>query len=117
MILAINRKHLTPEIEVLEMTGRIVLGSDGMQVEWTVAQLLKAHHKKLIFDLSGVTLLDSTGVGVLVMCHAKVKKAGGMLRIAGSTGMVEDTLKLTSVDKLIGSFPTVAEAAQAMSVQ
>jgi anti-anti-sigma factor len=114
LILAINRKHLTPEIEVLEMIGRIVLGSDGMQVEWTVAQLLKADHKKLIFDLSRVTLLDSTGVGVLVMCHAKVKKAGGVLRIAGVTGMVEDTLKLTSVDKLIGSFPTVAEAAQAM---
>jgi anti-sigma B factor antagonist len=114
LILEINRKHLTPEIEVLEMAGRIVLGSDGMQVEWTVAQLLKADHKKLIFDLSRVTLLDSTGVGVLVMCHAKVKKAGGVLRIAGVTGMVEDTLKLTSVDKLIGSFPTVDEAAQAM---
>lgn len=114
MILEINRKHLTAEIEVLEMAGRIVLGSDGMQVEWTVAQLLKADHKKLIFDLSRVTLLDSTGVGVLVMCHAKVKKAGGILRIAGVTGMVEDTLKLTSVDKLIGSFPTVDEAAQAM---
>lgn len=114
MILELNRKHLTPEIEVLALTGRIVLGSDGMQVEWTVAQLLKADHKKLIFDLSGVTLLDSTGLGILVMCYAKVKKAGGVLRLAGVKGMVEDTLKLTSVDKLIGSFPSIAEAAQGM---
>ena len=48
------------------------------------------------------------------MCYAKVKKAGGVLRLAGVKGMVEDTLKLTSVDKLIGSFPSIAEAAQGM---
>jgi anti-sigma B factor antagonist len=114
VILAIRRKHLTPDIELLEMEGRIVLGSDGMQVEWTVAELLKTDHKKLIFDLSGVTLLDSTGVGILVMCHAKVKKAGGTLRIVGVNGMVEDTLRLTSVDRLIGSYATIEEATQAM---
>ncbi len=112
MILTIERKHIEPDIALLQMTGRIVLGSDSMRVEWNVAELLKENQKKVILDLAGVTVVDSTGVGILVMCYAKMKKAGGSLRIAGVNGMVEDTLKLTSVDKLIDCYPSVAEASR-----
>jgi anti-anti-sigma factor len=59
-----------------------------------------------------VTVVDSTGVGILVMSYAKRKKAGGCLRIAGVNGMVEETLKLTSIDKLIESYPTVVDASR-----
>ena len=110
MILTIERKHIDPDIALLQMAGRIVLGSDSMRVEWTVAELLKENQKKVILDLADVTIVDSTGVGILVMCYAKMKKAGGALRIAGVNGMVEDTLRLTNIDKLIESFPSVDTA-------
>ena len=112
MILTIERKHLDPDIAILEMAGRICLGSASQQVEWSLAELLKQNRKKIVFDLSGVTVLDSTGVGILVMCHAKVKKAGGSLRIAGANGMVEETLKMTNIDKIMPFYPSLAEAAQ-----
>jgi anti-sigma B factor antagonist len=112
MILTIDRKHIEPDVALLEMKGRIVQGSDSMRVEWTVAELLKENRKKVILDLTGVSVVDSTGVGILVMCFAKVKKAGGNLRVAGVQGMVEETLKITTVDKLIDSYASVAEALQ-----
>ena len=112
MILTIEQKQLDPDIAVLEMAGRICLGSASQQVEWSLANLLKENHKKIVFDLSGVTVLDSTGVGIIVMCHAKVKKAGGSLRIAGANGMVEETFKMTNVDKIIPFYPSLAEASQ-----
>jgi anti-sigma B factor antagonist len=112
MILTIDRKHIEPDVALLEMKGRIVQGSDSMRVEWTVADLLKENQKKVILDLSGVSVVDSTGVGILVMCYAKMKKAGGSLRIAGVSGMVEETLKITSVDRLIDLYPTIVEASR-----
>jgi anti-sigma B factor antagonist len=112
MILSIANKHLDPDIAVLEMAGRICLGSASQQVEWSLADLLKQNQKKIVFDLSGVTVLDSTGVGIIVMCCAKVRKAGGNLRIAGANGMVEETLKMTNVDKIMPFYPSLAEAAQ-----
>jgi anti-sigma B factor antagonist len=112
MILKIDRKNIEPGVALLEMTGRIVLGSDSMRVEWSIAEILKENCKKVIFDLTGVSVVDSTGVGILVMCYARLKKAGGDLRIVGVSGMVEETLKITSVDKLITSYPTVLEASQ-----
>jgi anti-sigma B factor antagonist len=117
MILNVQSKKVEPDIAVLEMTGRITMGSDSQQIEWELAELLKENHKKVIFDLTEVTFLDSTGIGILVMCHAKLKKAGGALRIAGARGMVEAMLDLTSVNKIVSFYPTAAEAAQGFQVK
>ena len=115
MILTINRKQFDPDITVLEMNGRIVMGNDAKTVEWKVDELVKEGCKNLIFDLADVTVLDSTGVGVLVMCYARIKKAGGKLHIAGAQGMVEQTLLITNVDRLIDLYPTTAAAASGFS--
>ena len=112
MILSIERRQIPPDIVVLEMTGKIVLGNNSRDVELKLAEILAdPANKKIIFDLSGITVLDSTGIGILVVSQGKINKAGGSLRIAGATGFVEDTLKITSVDKLIQLFPTATEAA------
>ena len=112
MILNLERKKVEPDVAVIEMTGRITMGSDSQKIEWGLAELLKENQKKVIFDLTDVTYLDSSGIGILMMCHAKLKKAGGALRIAGARGMVEETLELTSVNKIVRLYPTAAHAAQ-----
>jgi|SRR5271163_4728143 len=111
MILTIERKNILPDITVLEMTGRITLGNNSREVEMQLAQILNAQAKKIIFDLQGVSMMDSTGIGILVVCQGKVAQAGGQLRIAGATGVVDEILRMTSVQKLVPTFPTVAEAA------
>ncbi len=111
MILTIERKQIAPDITVLEMNGRIILGNNARDVELKLAEVLRENARKIIFDLNGVSMLDSTGVGILVVSQAKIKKEGGELRIAGATGVVAEILQMTSVDKLVHVFPTVAEAA------
>jgi len=112
MILSVERRQIPPDIVVLEMTGKIVLGNNSRDVELKLAEILAdPANKKIIFDLSGVTVLDSTGIGILVVSQGKINKAGASLRIAGATGFVEDTLQITNVDKLIQLYRTAAEAA------
>jgi anti-sigma B factor antagonist len=111
MILNIQRKQLSQDIAVFEMTGRIILGNNSRDVELNLTRALNENLRKIIFDLAGVTLLDSTGVGIVVLCHAKLKKAGGELRVAGATGVVEEILRMTSIDKIVRFFPTVSDAA------
>jgi anti-sigma B factor antagonist len=111
VILTIERNQIPPDITVLEMTGRIILGNNSRDVELKLAEVLREKGKKIIFDLKGITMLDSTGVGILVVCQGKVTREGGELRIAGATGIVDEVLKMTSVNKLVHLFPTVSEAA------
>lgn len=111
MILTIDQKQLPPDITVLEMGGRIIMGNNSRDVELKLNEVLNDHAKKIIFDLTNLSMIDSTGIGILVVCQARIKKQGGELRIAGAQGVVDDILRMTSVDKLVHLFPTAAEAA------
>jgi anti-sigma B factor antagonist len=111
MPLAIQTKHLQPEIVVLEMTGKITMGNDCRQVEWATKKLVSENQKKIIFDLTGVTHVDSTGIGIIVMVAGQMKTAGGELRVAGANQHVAQVLKMTSVDSIVKMHPTAVAAA------
>lgn len=111
MILTVERRQIPPDISVLELKGRIVLGNNSRDVELKLGELLHEQARKIIFDVSGLTMLDSTGIGILVVCQGKINKEGGTLRLAGANGSVEDTIKITNVDKILKLFPSVDEAA------
>jgi len=110
-MLDIQTKHLQPDIVVLELTGRITIGRDCKQLEWAVENLVKDGRKKVIFDLTAVTSVDSTGIGIIVMSSGQIKKAGGELRVAGATAHVEEVLKMTNIDQIVVLHPTTAAAA------
>jgi anti-sigma B factor antagonist len=110
MVLNIEHKRIEPDIDVLEMNGRITMGSDSQKIEWDLAQLVKENHRKVIFDLSGVCYVDSSGVGILMMCHARLQKAGGTLHLVVAQGMVKEALAMTSVNKIVPLYSTTHEA-------
>jgi anti-sigma B factor antagonist len=112
MILEIKDKRIEPDILVLELTGKIILGNESKRLEWRVDEGLKQDQKKVILDLSAVTSLDSTGIGIITFCYGKLKAAGGGLRVAGAQGVVGQTLKLTNIDTLVGTYASVDAAAQ-----
>jgi anti-sigma B factor antagonist len=113
MILTVTTKQIPPDVSVLELNGRIILGNNSRDVELKLAELLRERSRKIIFDMQGVTALDSTGIGILVVCQGKINKEGGTLHVSGAAGAVEDTMRITSVDKLLKLFPSVSAAAAA----
>jgi anti-sigma B factor antagonist len=114
MILQLEKSQLAPDICQVELSGKLMMGTESRQVEWMVSGLLKEGVKKIIFELSKLDSIDSTGVGIIVMCEGKVKKAGGELCIAGPVGLVRHTLTMTHVDRLVKCFSTASEAAQSL---
>jgi len=52
----------------------------------------------LTFDLSGLTYIDSSGLGVLISLHKRCLQKGGRMVITGLRGMVEELFKLTRLD-------------------
>jgi anti-sigma B factor antagonist len=113
VLLNIEESQLQPDIVLLRCTGRIVVGRDSQQIEWKVADLIRDKVTRVIFDLSGVDFLDSTGIGIIVMCSGKLKDAGGQLRLAGASGIVDKTLRLTAINNIVPFHTTVDEAAAA----
>jgi anti-sigma B factor antagonist len=110
-VLEILNKELPPDVVVLEIKGKITIGRESKQLEWAVENLVRDGRKKVIFDMSGVTNIDSTGIGIIVMSSGQLKKAGGGLRLAGATSHVESVLKMTNIDQIVALHPTSEAAA------
>ncbi len=113
--LTLRLKRIPPEITVVEIAGKIVFGLDCQPIEWLVSDLLRRQEKKIIFDVSEVTYIDSTGVGIIVVAFGKVSRDGGELCLAGATAMVERMLKISRVDQIVALYPTVAAAVESLS--
>jgi anti-sigma B factor antagonist len=111
LMLEIQTKQVQPDIVILEIKGRITLGGDSKQLEWAVDKLVTEARKKVILDLAGVTSIDSTGIGIIVMSAGKAKKAGGELRVGGASAHVEEVLRMTNIDQLVALHPSAEKAA------
>jgi anti-sigma B factor antagonist len=114
-MLEIRRKHIEPDIFVLQPVGRITMGRPCQEVEWVVDELLRGNIRKLILDLSEVDRVDSTGLGMIVTTAGKFKKAGGEMRVVGVKGMVSEMAHTANIHRIIAFHETVVEAAGAFS--
>jgi anti-anti-sigma factor len=56
---------------------------------------------ELVVDLSGVELLDATGLGVLVGTHRRARAAGRRLVLRDAPPRVARLLALTRIDRII----------------
>jgi anti-sigma B factor antagonist len=110
MYLQIQEKKPSPGVTVLEMKGRVCMGRDCQEIEWKLTDLLEKGEKKVVFDLTGVNMMDSTGVGIMVTSFGRLKKSGGELRLVVVPGKVQEVLSMTMVDKVLSVFPTTSAA-------
>ena len=106
------KKQIRPGVVVFEINDSIQIGPNCQQIEQQVDEVIRQNEKWVIFDLSRVSYVDSTGVGTIVRSLGRLKKVGGTLRLTGVKAMVEGVLKLTQVVKIIEIYPTVADASQ-----
>lgn len=115
MILQFTKQPIEPGVTALVIRGSIHCGPECARLEKQVDELIGSSEYRVIFDMAGVTHMDSAAIGALVRCLTKLKKAGGGLRMAGAQPMVDYSLKLTKLDRLIPNFKSVGEAANGFS--
>lgn len=103
-----------PDTAIVVVTGRIMLGPESQRIETEVRDLLQEGRRKIIFDLSGVTHIDSTGIGRFIAALNATMRAGAKLAIAGAGGQVREGFRLTRLDTVFPFFETVDAARAAL---
>ncbi len=103
-----------PDTAVIVVTGRIMLGPQSQRIETEVRGLLDAGRRRIIFDLSGVTHIDSTGIGRFIAALNAAMRQGAKLAIAGAGGQVREGFRLTRLDTVFPFFETVDAARAAL---
>lgn len=69
----------------------------------------------LVLDASGITFMDSTGIGVLVIALRRTRAYDGSFAIAGVHGRALRTLEMTGLARIFTLYDTVADAQAALA--
>ncbi|NTV45872.1 MAG: STAS domain-containing protein [Chlorobiales bacterium] len=73
--------------------------------------LIEAEGKKyLIIDLSQVDVIDSSGIGAMLVAHRQTADHDGFAAFVGVRNRVRDLLRMTGLDKQLYIFSSIQEA-------
>jgi len=97
-------ERIAGNVAIVKITGDITLSKGGdVLLKDKVQSLIQQGHKNLLVDLSGVSYVDSAGLGQLVQAYATTKNRGGALKLLNVTKRLQDLLIVT---KLLTVFDT-----------
>ncbi|HVL82312.1 MAG TPA: anti-sigma factor antagonist [Actinomycetota bacterium] len=86
--------------------------STAPQLQEALGPMRAPDVNEIIVDVSQLSFMDSTGLGVLVGALKRVRESEGQFKIAGAQGAVARVLEVSGLDRIIPQFPSV-EAAKA----
>jgi anti-sigma B factor antagonist len=94
---------------VMRVTGEVdVVTAAPLRQE--LALHMGSHQPDLIVDVSGVTFMDSTGLGVLVRAVRQVRERGGRIELVSDEDPVMNLLRLTALADVLPVHKTVHAA-------
>lgn len=85
------------DVAIVDISGRIVLGSESASLRSLVCELLDKGHKKILLNLAEVNYIDSSGLGNLVSGFTTARKQGGQLKLLKLTNKVHDLMQITKL--------------------
>jgi anti-sigma B factor antagonist len=102
-------------VTVVALDGRIVLGEETSALREKVKNLLAEGKKKIVFNMNGVTLIDSSGLGALVAAYSTAKSGGASLRLSNLGSHSNQLLQMTKLLTVFEVSGTEAEAVRGFS--
>ncbi|MCL4795782.1 MAG: STAS domain-containing protein [Bryobacteraceae bacterium] len=68
---------------ILEPAGKLVAGENLEEFREAIDSAFNAGRQLLVVDMTGVSYMDSSALGCLVVTHTRVQKAGGAMALFG----------------------------------
>ncbi len=98
-------------VAILVVSGELTSAGGDQMLREAVDTLMGSGRSRILLDLSGVDVLDSSGLGELVASFRMVDKLGGKLKILKASPKVYDTLHIS---KLLPVFEIYADEDEAV---
>ncbi len=100
------------DVGVVVLEGEIDIYS-APQFKEVLLNGIEGGARRVIVDLSEVTFIDSTALGVLVSGAKRVRPRNGNLDIVCTDENIIRIFEITGLDRIFGIYPTRGEAVEA----
>ena len=88
------------DVIIVHCQGRIVYRDEAAALSRVVGEVLHGG-SKLVLDLSGVTSIDSAGIGELALLQTWAQERNADLKCAGANELVRTLLDLTNLNSVL----------------
>jgi len=105
------------KIGVLEVKGSLVGGEETDELRNAVADFIEQGTKNLIIDLSKVTYLNSTAIGVLVSAHTTFSRNKGHVKLCGINKNINNIFVITKLTLVFDVAETKEDAAKSFGAE
>jgi anti-sigma B factor antagonist len=84
-------------VGLIEVSGSLVGGDETVEVRQAIAGFVDRKYEKLLIDLSKVTYLNSTAIGVLVSAQTTYSRNGWQIKLTGLNKNIENIFVITKL--------------------
>ncbi|HHW49418.1 MAG TPA: anti-sigma F factor antagonist [Clostridiaceae bacterium] len=64
-------------------------------------EMIKSTNKNVIFDLSKLSFMDSSGIGVIMGRYKNIQRLNGKMAIVNTNAQIDRILEMASIKKII----------------
>ena len=102
------------DVAVAELLVEELDASNTGEFKRDIAPLLEAN-TNLVFDLSRLRFMDSSGLGAFISCLRKLNAKGGDLKLCGMSKQVRAVFELVRMHRIFDIYATKEEAVRAFA--
>lgn len=113
-MLEIHTEDLRTGTVLIRLVGKLMMGPESASLESLITQRIDAGARNLIFDLSELKQIDSTGIGRFISTFNRLMPLSGTLAMAAATPVVRQSFRVTRLDTVFKFYDTTADATAAL---
>lgn len=96
--------------KILHLNGQFIGGEETDQLRDSIKKIAESNVKNLIIDLSKVSYLNSTALGVLISSHATFVKKDGKIILSSISKSIENIFVITKLTLVFTICDTLEDA-------
>ena len=104
------RERQAGDVTILDLEGKITIGEGNVALRTAVRKLVQEGKKKVLLNLSGVSYMDSSGIGELVSSHTTITGKQGQLKLLNLQAKIKDLLAITKLLTVFDVYENESEA-------
>ena len=91
-------------VTIVRLNGKLMGGPDAEKFQNIVKDLVERDRKKVLVDMSKVSWVNSTGLGILISGYTTLKNAEGTLKLLGVNKRIDQIFMVTKLHTIFEAF-------------
>lgn len=101
------------DVTVVILSGEYLDASTVKAFKVEITPVIDGSGNKVVFDMSSLQFIDSSGLGAILSCLRKLNGSGGDLKLCGMTKPVRSLFELVRMHRIMDIYPTRDDAVSA----